>query len=280
MGAYSIEEIGNLLKEEAYPISGTTALGSAEFTVREPDNCVAVALHNGSRVRPEVEALLAIDERDRFREEDPYTAEIISDFPIHLVARDSRFEYDLNWEVEECIYSWKEKKWGMQVWKDRPPDSMVDATRKKYLEFHALLDLLLEFALQNERPVLLYDIHAFCYRREQEITWWEDGKPDINLGTRYINRDHFAPMLEKLLEHMSDITIGDHTLKMAENALFPGGYLTRKYAGTHPGSVLVLAIEFKKIFMDEKTGELFPEYTKILADRLLLTKEALRTVNL
>ena len=66
-----------------------------------------------------------------------------------------------------------------------------------------------------------------------------------------------------------------HSLRVSENEVFPGGYLTRKYAGSHSREVLVLAIEYKKIFMDEWTGELFPEKLKLLAENLMLTKDSI-----
>lgn len=279
-GCYTVEEIGKLLERGKFPVYGETALGSASFVIREPAGCIAVALHNGSRVRPEVEAILEVGRNERFREEDPYTAELIAGFPIQLIARDSRFEYDLNWEAGKCIYPWEEKKWGMQVWNSPPSDAIISATLEKYSEFHDLLDLLVNFALNTEQPVLLYDVHAYCYRRDEERTWWEDNRPDINLGTRSINRDYFGPMIDAFLRCISDLTIDGHTLRIGENTLFPGGHLTRKFTGLYPEKVLVLAIEFKKLFMDEWTGQLFPEHTKQLAERLLLTSDALRKVQL
>ena len=50
---YSLTEIGQCLKDEKYPISGITELGSTEFHFKEPSEYLGVALHNGSRIRPE-----------------------------------------------------------------------------------------------------------------------------------------------------------------------------------------------------------------------------------
>ena len=45
---------------------------------------------------------------------------------------------------------------------------------------------------------------------------------------------------------------------MAENEVFKGGYLARKLCARHYDHLAVFAIEFKKIFMDEWSGEFYP----------------------
>ncbi len=270
---YSLEEIGQCLKEEKYPISGITELGSAEFHFQKPVNYLGVALHNGSRIRPELLGAMEAEQEERFREEDPYTEYFLYDFPIQLIARDSRFEYDLNWEMDRCIYPAGEKKWGLQVWNRPLMDSEIEWTYNKYKEFHGLMDLLIGYILEYQSFAILFDIHSFCYQREERLKWWEDDKPEVNLGTRFINRAHFSSLVDLFLQHTSKMEINGHSLRVGENVLFPGGFLTRKYAESHMRKVLVLAIEYKKIFMDEWTGELFPQELDMLIDNLLLTKE-------
>lgn len=65
---------------------------------------MAVALHNGHEVRPEVAALFAIDESDRRREEDPFTALWTDIADIRLVVNRSRFEVDLNRPRKKAVY--------------------------------------------------------------------------------------------------------------------------------------------------------------------------------
>jgi len=270
---YSIEEIRQCLKEGKLPISGITRFGSTEFHFREPASYVGVALHNGNRVGSEVLEAMEVGQEERFREEDPHTDSFIQDFPLQLIARDSRFEYDLNREIEKCIYPAGEKKWGLQVWNRPLTQSEIEMIYSKYREFHALLDLIMKHIIENHNSAILFDIHSFCYQRETRTHWWQDEKPDINLGTRYINREYFSPLIELFLENMSGITLDGHTLRIFENEIFPGGYLTRKYAKSHNRKVLVLAIEYKKIFMNELTGELYPQILKLLIENLLLTKD-------
>ena len=46
---------------------------------------------------------------------------------------------------------------------------------------------------------------------------------------------------------------------MAENEIFFGVFLTRCVSRTYYNQILVLALEYKKIFIDELTGQLYKE---------------------
>ena len=265
LNTYSLEEISRRLVRGELPLSGITELGSSEFHILEPAHYAGVVMHSRHRVRSGILEILAVDETDRFREEDPYMERFISEFPVQVIARDSRYEYDVNWEIENAIYDADKKKWGMQVWKRELTGQERKDSLAKYLEFHSLLDMLTEFMLEHGRHALVFDMHSFCYQREKKQEWFESNKPDINLGTKSLNRNHFAPVINLFLKRISATRIDGRQLRIAENELFPGGYLTRKYSKLYPDKVLVLALEYKKIFMDEWTGEL----NEVLLEKLI-----------
>jgi N-formylglutamate amidohydrolase len=273
LNTYALEEIKHCLAEGNYPVSGITPLGSAEFHILEPASYMGLALHSGSRVRSDLEEALKVSQGQRFREEDPYTDLFLHDFPIRVAALDSRFEYDLNWEIEKCIYPAGMKKWGLDIWKRPLNRDEIVTTHSKYREFHALIDILVGYILERYTAATVFDIHSFCYQREERVNWWEDNKPEINLGTRSINRDYFSPLIDIFLDGASKAQLDGRDLRIGENVLFPGGYLTRKYTSSYNRQLLVLAIEYKKIFMNERTGILFPRKLEILKENLLLTKD-------
>jgi N-formylglutamate amidohydrolase len=272
---YPLKEIREMLFGENFPIIGVTQLGAAAFHFREPSGELGIALHAGSRVRPGLEELLNVGSEERRREEDLYTDLMIGDFPMVLMGRDSRFEYDLNWEEAQCIYEYGIKKWNLDVWKRPLSESERMLTLHKYREFHALLDLTVDYLVSKYGSGILYDIHSFRYQREGTVHWREEPNPEINLGTRYINRDYFAPQVEAFLEGISGWELDGSKLRVGENVLFPGGYLTRKYARTHNRQVLVLAVEFKKIYMDEWSHTLYPGRLELLKSALHQTKECI-----
>ncbi|MGM8892229.1 hypothetical protein ACS8FA_15450, partial [Psychrobacter sp. 1Y1] len=71
---------------------------SGSFTVKidEYSPFVCTAIHNGHRLRDELKKNCKLTDEERLYAEAPYTAEMLSSFPIVLVGNDSRFEYDLN----------------------------------------------------------------------------------------------------------------------------------------------------------------------------------------
>lgn len=259
-------------------MEGTTSLGSARFHFRAPDSCLGVALHAGNRVRDDLQEVMEVTAGERFREEDPYTDLFIKDFPMQIVAQDSRFEYDLNREMEYCIYAHDREQWGLRVWKRPLTAEERKVTLEKYREFHQLLDMVIGHILERHGMAILFDLHSYCYRREREAEWWVDERPEINLGTRSVDREHFALQIDTFLEGISRTPVDGHLLRVAENAVFPGGFLTRKYAASHPREVLVLAIEYKKIFMDERTGELSGELLSLLVGDLVRVKDQLKSL--
>ena len=270
---YSLEEIGLQLEMGNFPFSGITELGTTEFHFVEPSSYLGVVLHSGNRVRPDILEIMEVNSKERFREEDPYMDRFIRNFPMQLIARDSRFEYDLNWEKDYAIYEYGKKKWGLQVWKRPLTQEEVETTLRKYHEFHSLLDIVISHMLKNSSTVLLFDMHSFSYQRNERKNWWEDKKPELNLGTRSVNRRLFAPQIDLFLKSISGSTLDGHPLRIAENELFPGGYLTHKMALAYDEKVLVFAIEYKKIFMDEWTGELYKDKIDTLIRDFLLTKD-------
>jgi len=255
--SYSIEEIKDKLENGEFPFSGTTKSGLAEFHFEKPACYAGVALHAGHKVREEVLPLLALSEKERFRDEDPYTDRFIGNFPIRVVARDSRFEYDLNRDRHRCIYERYVKKWKLKVWEEMPGEEARKISCEKYDEFYRLIDVLSGFLAKQNKHAVIFDMHSFCYQREKKITWQDDHRPEINIGTKAANRELFHQVISKITEGLSKTSIGGKNIRVAENEIFYGGSLSRRVSRNFFNQILVLSLEYKKIFMDELTGELY-----------------------
>jgi N-formylglutamate deformylase len=81
---------------------------------------IAAALHNGHSVSENIIDLLAINESDRFREEDPFTGLWTHIGGNRIIATHSRFEFDLNRPPEKAVYFTHSDAWGIHVWKRMP----------------------------------------------------------------------------------------------------------------------------------------------------------------
>ena len=256
---HTLHEIEERLWNGDLPFSGITELGSCEFHFDSPASYAGVSMHSGHRVRDEILDILAVSEKDRLREEDPYMDRFISDFPIRIYGRDSRFEYDLNRNPYRALYDFDKPKWGLNIWKREVTEEEHAVSIKKHREFHELLELVSRFMLRQNRHALLFDLHAYCYQRETRQSWFEDERPEINIGTGAVNREVFEPAIDCFKSNLQRTKINDHHLRISENEIFFGGYLSRHLSRIYHDRLLVLALEYKKIFMDEWTGKPYPE---------------------
>jgi N-formylglutamate deformylase len=219
---------------------------------------VACAVHDGHDVRPDVAACLRLDDAERRYEEDPYTAAWTSIAPTRIVARRSRFELDLNRPREKAVYIVPADAWGLKVWNCLPPEQMVQRSLQTYDDFYAHLRLLLERLVARHGCVVVFDLHSYNHVREARSGATGDpaANPEVNLGTRTMQRSYWAPIVERWLSEMRAYAYFGRRLDVRENIKFFGGHLPRWIHQNFPETVCALAIEVKKFFMDEWTGEL------------------------
>ena len=105
---------------------------------------IGVALHAGHNLRSEVVPLLAIDEEQRFREEDPYSDYWTLVCSAQLLTLRSRFEVDLNRPRDNAVYKTPEDAWGLQVWKEPPGKSVIENSLAEHDRFYTMLELELQ----------------------------------------------------------------------------------------------------------------------------------------
>ena len=218
---------------------------------------VATAIHDGHGLRGETADQMALPDGERLREEDPFTGEAVRDVATHVIAHRSRFEVDLNRAPDEAVYRTPEQSWGLEVWKRGPADALVERSLALHSEYYRMLGGLLDgVAARHERFVLL-DVHSYNHRRDgpgSEPSPQEKA-PDINIGTYSMPRDHWAFLVDPLIEALAEYDFNGRKLDVRENVAFEGkGYQTRFVHERYPLRACAIAFEFKKFFMDEWTG--------------------------
>jgi N-formylglutamate amidohydrolase len=219
---------------------------------------VACAIHHGHEVRPEIAALLRIQPEQRRYEEDPFTGGWTSIAATRIVGLRSRFEVDLNRPREKAVYLTPADAWGLEVWKMPPSEELVRQSLSNYDDFYSRYAELLERLLARHRRIVVFDLHSYNHRRGGPDAPPADPErnPEINLGTGSLDRDRWRPVVERFLSEIQTYDCSGRRLDVRENVKFFGGHLARWTHANFAESVGVLAIEVKKFFMDEWTGQL------------------------
>jgi hypothetical protein len=257
-------------------VVNSNALPERWWTVtRGPGPVIASAIHDGHELRPDVANAMLLADSDRLREEDPFTGQAVTGVPNHIVVHRSRFEFDLNRAAAEAVYVTPEQSWGLEVWRGRPDDAMVSASLGIHAAYYRMLGSLLDEVVADHGRFVLLDVHSYNHRRggpDAECTPQDDA-PDINIGTFSMPRPDWAFLLDPLMEEMRRFDFNGRRLDVRENVAFQGkGEQTRFVHGRYPGKGCAIALEFKKFFMDEWSGE--PDPAELAAMRNFISHAA------
>jgi hypothetical protein len=94
------------------------------------------------------------------------------------------------------------------------------------------------------------------------------------VGTASLNRDRWGPVVDTFIDTLGATVVGRKPLDVRENVRFGGGHLARWVHERYPTTGCVLALEFKKTFMDEWTGRLDEGHLLALTQALAHTVPA------
>lgn len=246
---------------------------------------VGTAIHNGHHVRSDLAGLYALGKEGRLREEDPYTEYFIRDVPNRIVFHRSRFEIDLNRARDAAIYLRPEQAWGLEVWKESLSQPLVDASLAIHDAYYAMLGQTLAGIEKMHGGFVLLDVHSYNHRRDgADATPTDPAQaPVVNIGTSSMDRTRWAPLLDAFIEALASQTVQGEPIDVRENVAFQGkGEQTRFVHEHFPGAGCAIAIEFKKVFMDEWTGEpsldVLEEFRQALTATLPVLEEQLRAL--
>jgi N-formylglutamate deformylase len=234
---------------------------------------VATAIHDGHELREEVASLTALSDAERLREEDPYTGDWTKLAPTRLIARRSRFEMDLNRPREKAVYAVPADAWGLDLWKSPPSEALLRRSLDQYDAFYAELSRVLEERIERFGGAVVLDLHTYNHRREgpDGPAADPDENPEVNVGTGTLNRDRWGDVVDRCMVDLRDFDFMGRSLDVRENVKFRGGNMSRWINEKFGSKACSIAIEFKKFFMDEWSGELDPKAHDAIAAALRST---------
>ncbi|HEY5928084.1 MAG TPA: N-formylglutamate amidohydrolase [Kofleriaceae bacterium] len=214
---------------------------------------VATAIHDGHGLRAEVAERIALDDAVRLREEDPFTARIASQVPTRIIVTRSRFEVDLNRQRDKAVYACAADCWGLELWREPPPAELVARSLAEYDAFYATLERVLRERERKYGRFVVLDVHSYNHcRAGVGCAADPDANPEVNVGTGSLDRGRWGSLVERFCQELSGF---DGGLDVRENVKFQGGHMSRWIHATFPTTGCALALELKKTFMDEWTGQ-------------------------
>ncbi len=249
--------IDKINKEETF--EATANDGSFSIKINRYVPYVCTAIHAGHHLRDELVEKCLHSEYDRWYEEDPYTDDFIASMPITLVGNDSRFEYDLNRDPENCVYK---EAWGKKVWKRALTKQEVKTSLKKHQNYYKVTHALIKQLEKKFDACIVYDMHTYNYKR------WDREVPVFNIGAEKINKEKFGKYVEHFNEELNKIQFREIESYSGINDTFFGRGYNLQFITENFDKTLVLATEVKKIFCDELTGDVYPTEIKYLTRQL------------
>ncbi len=239
---------------------------------------IATAIHDSHALRPEVAELIKLSDRDRLREEDPYTGRWVDVADTQIIALRSRFEVDLNRPRDKAVYIDPEDCWGLEVWQKRPSVEIVDRSLELYDSYYSLLGSHLTETRSRFEKFVVLDIHSYNHKRDGPDAPAEsaDENPEVNIGTGSLDRSKWGPLVDRFMDDLRTFDLNGRRLDVRENVKFKGGHQVKWVHENFPGSGCGLAIEFKKFWMDEWTGQINDEMIDAIRAALSSTIPGLR----
>ena len=217
---------------------------------------VAVAIHDGHAVRDEVARLLALSDAERLREEDPYTGGWTSAAPTRFVSLRSRFEVDLNRPRHRAVYRRPEDAWGLNVWKRPPTKDLVERSRLNYDSFYRAVEQRLRETEQRHGRFVVLDLHSYNHRRAglDAPPANELENPQVNIGTGTMNKERWAPVVERLINDLRAFDFPGRQLDVRENVRFRGGNFVGWVHKTFPGDGLCAGHRVQEVLHERVDG--------------------------
>lgn len=218
---------------------------------------VSCAIHDGHHVRAELLERIRLGAGERRYEEDPHTAAWTRFAPTRIIGCRSRFEFDLNRPREKAVYLAAEDAWGLDIWKSPPDTPLVERLLADHDTFYAHLHDLIERLLTHHSHLVVFDLHSYNHLRDGVGGPCADPdlNPDINLGTGSMDREYWGPVADRFLAEVRGGDYFGRKLDVRENVRFQGGYMVQWIHANFPRRVCGLAVEVKKFFMNEWSGE-------------------------
>jgi len=211
---------------------------------------ICLALHHGNNIRKNLAKKINLSSEERYHEEEPFTGELISSLPIIIISQDSRYEYDLNLNPEECIY---DTAWDVKVWKKKLSEKEKEKSLQKHERIHNIISQVVYKIIEKCSACLVFDIHAYNVTDREY-----HNPPTFNVGTHFINKGSYKQIAKVWMHQLEKVVIPNVDVSVQENKIFNGSGYLAETLNSKFDNCLVLPTDIKKVFASEFKNEPYP----------------------
>jgi N-formylglutamate amidohydrolase len=255
----SIGQIISKIRSEI-PFEAVSEDYSLAIKISEYAPYICGAVHDGHQFRKSLWANCLHTEYERWYEEDPCTFEMVRSHPIVIAGRDSRFEYDLNRDPENAVYT---DAWGKKLWKEPLSEEELALSLKKHSSFYKVVHALVAQIEKKHGNALVFDMHSYNWKR------WERAVPTWNLGTSNIDNNRYGSTVQAWSKRLGEIVLPNQIGSASKiNDTFQGNGYFLKYITQQFQNTLVLATEIAKVYCDENSANIYPEVVRAVEEYL------------
>jgi hypothetical protein len=147
--------------------------------------------------------------------------------------------------------------WGLDLWKQPLGEDVVARSLAEYDAYYDELLRLCRAKVEGFGAFVILDLHTYNHRRDGPDAPAADpqGNPEVNIGTGTMDRERWGPLVDRFMADLRAFDFFGRSLDVRENVKFVGRGFPSWTHTTFPESGCTLAVEFKKFFMNEWTGE-------------------------
>lgn len=220
--------------------------GAFSLKIDQYSPLVCTSLHSGQQLRAELAKSISLDFATRHQDSSLYCDELISSFPITLIAHDSHFEYDLS-QVKSRVGSQPER-FENKVWPKAWSAKQRTLSQQKHDAFYNVLKTLVARLEKQFQHSLVFALQSQSNQAQQSTFTIDTDQIDAARWGK-VNQ-HFERQLNKISLPNLAITTDSATQPGSVNYL-----CTHIYA--HFDNTLALPLTVKKVFLNEDNHELY-----------------------
>ena len=165
------------------------------------------------------------------------------------------------------------------MWESALPEEEIERSLASWDRYYAMFTELVERMLERWQAVLLIDLHSYNHRRDGAGAEPAPGagNPDIELGVTTADPGRWADAVKRFGDTLRAHPVAGREPDVRENVRFPtGGHFPEWVYARWGARVCTISPEYKKIFMDEWTGQADIAALYQLRDSLQAAVDAIR----